>query len=157
LEVVPQSAQSDSLRGTRSRSVSSGASNTTRPKASGSGSQAEQVGQLEDKRKRNTEASGNFNPHFAEKKRITRYKARFRLKKKERNLNLEQTISELSGRAEELEKEAENLRRENGWLKEIVVMKSRAQREDSSSNQGQQEDAESGEEEEEPRAGRKRK
>jgi hypothetical protein len=38
---------------------------------------------------------------------------------------LEQTITELSGRAEELEKEAAELRKENGWLKEMVIMKSR--------------------------------
>ena len=64
------------------------------------------------------------------------------MKKKERNLNLEQTISELSGRAEELEKEAENLRRENGWLKEIVVMRSRVQREEQVKNKEQEEEQE---------------
>ncbi len=55
--------------------------------------------------------------------------ARFRLKKKQKNVNLEHTISDLTGRAEELEKQAEDLRRENGWLKEIVILKSRAARE----------------------------
>ena len=40
-----------------------------------------------------------------------------------RNLNLEQTVSELSGRADTLEREAADLRRENGWLKEIVMLK----------------------------------
>ncbi|KAG7099552.1 hypothetical protein E1B28_001385 [Marasmius oreades] len=60
----------------------------------------------EDKRQRNTAAS-----------------ARFRIKKKLRNLNLEQTVSELSGRADILEREAADLRRENGWLKEIVMLK----------------------------------
>jgi hypothetical protein len=53
--------------------------------------------------------------------------ARFRQKKKERSQNLEQTITELSGRVDDLEKEAEGLRRENTWLKEIVILKSRAQ------------------------------
>ncbi|KAI9059677.1 hypothetical protein FKP32DRAFT_1554501, partial [Trametes sanguinea] len=57
----------------------------------------------EDKRRRNTAAS-----------------ARFRIKKKLWTLNLERTISDLSGRVEELEREASELRRENGWLKEIV-------------------------------------
>ncbi|KAJ3971233.1 hypothetical protein EV361DRAFT_912244 [Lentinula raphanica] len=61
---------------------------------------------VEDKRRRNTAAS-----------------ARFRIKKKQRNLNLERTVSDLSGRADELEKEAADLRRENGWLKEIVMLK----------------------------------
>ncbi|KAJ4476590.1 hypothetical protein J3R30DRAFT_306591 [Lentinula aciculospora] len=60
----------------------------------------------EDKRRRNTAAS-----------------ARFRIKKKQRNLNLERTVSDLTGRADDLEKEAADLRRENGWLKEIVMLK----------------------------------
>ncbi|KAL0576571.1 hypothetical protein V5O48_005403 [Marasmius crinis-equi] len=60
----------------------------------------------EDKRRRNTAAS-----------------ARFRIKKKLRNLNLEKQVSELSGRADTLEREAADLRRENGWLKEIVMLK----------------------------------
>ncbi|KAF9065421.1 hypothetical protein BDP27DRAFT_1332039, partial [Rhodocollybia butyracea] len=63
-------------------------------------------GIVEDKRRRNTAAS-----------------ARFRIKKKQRNLNLERTVSDLTGRADELEKEASDLRRENGWLKEIIMMK----------------------------------
>jgi len=32
-------------------------------------------------------------------------------------------VSDLTGRAEELEREAADLRRENGWLKEIVMLK----------------------------------
>ncbi|KAG6869147.1 hypothetical protein C0993_012246 [Termitomyces sp. T159_Od127] len=62
----------------------------------------------EEKRRRNTEAS-----------------ARFRIKKKQRTLNLERTIKDLTGRAEDLEREAADLRLENGWLKEIVVLKGR--------------------------------
>ncbi|KAJ7139752.1 hypothetical protein C8R44DRAFT_605859 [Mycena epipterygia] len=54
----------------------------------------------EDKRRRNTAAS-----------------ARFRIKKKQRTLDLERSVSDLTGRAEELEREASDLRRENGWLK----------------------------------------
>ena len=38
---------------------------------------------------------------------------------------MERTISDLSGRVEELEREAAELRRENGWLKEIVMLKSK--------------------------------
>jgi len=60
----------------------------------------------EDKRRRNTAAS-----------------ARFRIKKKQKTLTLERTVSDLTGRAEELEREATELRRENGWLKEIVMLK----------------------------------
>jgi hypothetical protein len=46
------------------------------------------------------------------------------VKKKIKTVNLERTVSDLSGRVDELEQEAADLRRENGWLKEIVVLKS---------------------------------
>lgn len=58
----------------------------------------------EDKRRRNTAAS-----------------ARFRLKKKEREAALEGKAKELETRVNELERECEGLRRENGWLKGLVV------------------------------------
>ncbi|KAG2063288.1 hypothetical protein BDR04DRAFT_1111691 [Suillus decipiens] len=58
----------------------------------------------EDKRRRNTAAS-----------------ARFRLKKKEREAALERRAKELEERVVELERECEGLRRENGWLKGLVV------------------------------------
>lgn len=61
-------------------------------------------GSSEDKRKRNTAAS-----------------ARFRMKKKEREAALETKAKELEGRVNELERECEGLRRENGWLKGLVV------------------------------------
>ena len=38
---------------------------------------------------------------------------------------MERTVSDLTGRVDELEQEAADLRRENGWLKEIVMLKSR--------------------------------
>lgn len=49
--------------------------------------------------------------------------ARFRVKKKHKTIALERTVSDLTGRAEELEREVGDLRRENGWLKEIVMLK----------------------------------
>ncbi|KAL5528735.1 hypothetical protein ACEPAF_7872 [Sanghuangporus sanghuang] len=58
----------------------------------------------EDKRRRNTAAS-----------------ARFRLKKKEREAALERRAQELEARVNTLERECEGLRRENGWLKGLVV------------------------------------
>jgi len=58
----------------------------------------------EDKRRRNTAAS-----------------ARFRLKKKEREAALETKAKELEVKVTELERECESLRRENGWLKGLVV------------------------------------
>lgn len=59
---------------------------------------------VDDKRRRNTAAS-----------------ARFRLKKKEREAALERRAKELEDRVTELERECEGLRRENGWLKGLVV------------------------------------
>ena len=59
---------------------------------------------VEDKRRRNTAAS-----------------ARFRAKKKEREAALERRSKELEMRVGELERECEALRRENGWLKGLVV------------------------------------
>ena len=41
---------------------------------------------------------------------------------------LERTVTELEGRADVLEKEAVELRRENGWLKEMLVLKGRNMR-----------------------------
>ncbi|KAJ3902220.1 hypothetical protein F5879DRAFT_805810 [Lentinula edodes] len=58
----------------------------------------------EDKRRRNTAAS-----------------ARFRLKKKEREIALDKQTKELEARVNELEKQCEGLRQENGWLKGLVV------------------------------------
>lgn len=40
-------------------------------------------------------------------------------------MELERTLVELEGRADQLEKEAVELRRENGWLKEMVILKGR--------------------------------
>lgn len=69
----------------------------------------EAISIAEDKRRRNTAAS-----------------ARFRVKKKMKTVNLERTVADLTGRTEELEREAADLRRENGWLKEIILLKSRS-------------------------------
>jgi hypothetical protein len=62
------------------------------------------ISAAEDKRRRNTAAS-----------------ARFRLKKKEREAALEGKAKELEGRVSERERECEGLKRENGWLKGLVV------------------------------------
>ncbi|KAK7694266.1 hypothetical protein QCA50_001446 [Cerrena zonata] len=88
-------------------SPSVGASDTPSPDG-GEPVEGESLAITEDKRRRNTAAS-----------------ARFRVKKKQWTLNLERSISDLSGRVEELEREAAELRRENGWLKEIVMLKSK--------------------------------
>lgn len=82
----------------------------------------------EDKRRRNTAASGETNFLLRQQmslKHMAYRTARFRIKKKQWTLNLERTISDLSSRVQELEVEAAELRRENGWLKEIVMLKSK--------------------------------
>jgi hypothetical protein len=79
----------------------------------------------EEKRRRNTAASGKYGDHSCDLTPLTPATARFRVKKKQWTLNLERSITDLSGRVEELEREAAELRRENGWLKEIVMLKSK--------------------------------
>jgi hypothetical protein len=49
--------------------------------------------------------------------------ARFRIKKKHKTIALERSVTDLAGRAKELEREVAVLRRENGWLKDIVMLK----------------------------------
>lgn len=84
---------------------------------------------VEEKRRRNTAASGELATFLDRRGRVltdvARPTARFRVKKKQWTLNLERSITDLSGRVEELEREAAELRRENGWLKEIVMLKSK--------------------------------
>lgn len=58
----------------------------------------------EDKRRRNTAAS-----------------ARFRMKKKEREHALEKNTQVLQDRVSQLEREMESLRKENGWLRALVI------------------------------------
>ncbi|KAF7975748.1 hypothetical protein HWV62_8531 [Athelia sp. TMB] len=90
----------------------------------------------EDKRRRNTVAS-----------------ARFRIKKKQRSINLERSVSDLTGRAEELEREATELRRENGWLKEIVMLKGRSLQQNRAYQEGDEaSDSQESEESEEEEA-----
>ena len=38
---------------------------------------------------------------------------------------MEQTVTSLTRKVDDLEREAADLRRENGWLKEIVLLKAR--------------------------------
>ena len=51
------------------------------------------------------------------------FQARFRIKKKHKTIALERSVTDLSGRAEDLQREVTDLRRENIWLKEIVMLK----------------------------------
>jgi hypothetical protein len=82
----------------------SGSSPGASGSGSGSASSPPTTVAAEDKRKRNTAAS-----------------ARFRQKKKEREAALEQKAKELESKVSELERECEGLRRENGWLKGLVI------------------------------------
>jgi hypothetical protein len=65
--------------------------------------------------------SQNFSATEDKRRRNTAASARFRLKKKEREAALEKRAKELELRVGELERECEGLRRENGWLKGLVV------------------------------------
>ena len=65
--------------------------------------------------------STSLNPAEDKRRRNTAASARFRLKKKEREAALEKKAKELEVKVNELEKECEGLRRENGWLKGLVV------------------------------------
>jgi hypothetical protein len=47
--------------------------------------------------------------------------ARFRAKKKNHTVNLTRTVSDLTSRVAELEVEANDLRREQTWLRSLVV------------------------------------
>ncbi|KAJ8093489.1 hypothetical protein PM082_020346 [Marasmius tenuissimus] len=93
-------------RQARSRKSSSATSEANSPNADLTSINGEEaaVAAAEDKRRRNTAAS-----------------ARFRMKKKEREFALETKAKELEMRVNDLEKECEGLRRENGWLKGLVV------------------------------------
>ncbi|KAF8213469.1 hypothetical protein K438DRAFT_1804034 [Mycena galopus ATCC 62051] len=99
---MPQNPTSPEPTRTRARSQSQAGPSTS----TAAGDADDDDNDYEDKRRRNTAAS-----------------ARFRIKKKQKALGLERTVSDLTGRAEELEREAADLRRENGWLKEIVMLK----------------------------------
>jgi hypothetical protein len=80
----------------------------------------------DEKRRRNTAASGKvLLPTTDSEPTILQctFTARFRIKKKQKTVNLERSISDLTGRTEDLEREAADLRRENVWLKEIVMLK----------------------------------
>ncbi|KAI0745288.1 hypothetical protein C8Q76DRAFT_602781, partial [Earliella scabrosa] len=97
---VPTAKRARTSRG----SISSSTAESPQQMASPEDSSATPLTAAEDKRRRNTAAS-----------------ARFRLKKKEREAALERKAKELEVRVSELEKECEALRRENGWLKGLVV------------------------------------
>jgi hypothetical protein len=77
----------------------------------------------DEKRRRNTAASGKFSRGLPVLMSNKQSPARFRIKKKQRTVHLERSVSDLKGRAGELEKEVADLRRENSLLKEIVILK----------------------------------
>ncbi|TFK30392.1 hypothetical protein FA15DRAFT_5043 [Coprinopsis marcescibilis] len=99
---TPSSPGSDSAGASGRASTSRSRSGTANEELT----EGERLAMSEEKRRRNTAAS-----------------ARFRIKKKQKTVNLERSVSDLTGRAEELEREVSDLRRENGWLKEIVMLK----------------------------------
>ena len=89
---------------TRKSSTSTASGSTPAPDYNDEPNTTTPLSVSEDKRRRNTAAS-----------------ARFRLKKKEREAALEKKSKDLEIRVNELERECEGLKRENGWLKGLVV------------------------------------
>lgn len=65
--------------------------------------------------------SSPITPVDEKRRRNTAASARFRAKKKEREAALEEKAKVLETRVGELERECEGLRRENGWLRGLVV------------------------------------
>ncbi|KAF9025347.1 hypothetical protein BDZ89DRAFT_83005 [Hymenopellis radicata] len=66
-------------------------------------------------------SSSSITPVDEKRRRNTAASARFRAKKKEREAALEEKAKILETRVGELERECEGLRRENGWLRGLVV------------------------------------
>lgn len=86
-----------------------------------------QVPEVDDKRRRNTLASG-LSDRFALE--ILSYldvgqTARFRVKKKEREQALAKNAKELQDKVAVLEKEVDLLKKENGWLRGLIVEKAK--------------------------------
>lgn len=88
-------------------------------------SETERAATAEDKRRRNTAASGNPTLTALSGVSLYSFPARFRTKKKQWLLDMERTVTGLSRQVDDLEREAAELRRENGWLKEIVMLRTR--------------------------------
>ena len=111
-----------SRRGQQAQASAASNSNSSSPEVDLT--ETERAVASDEKRRRNTAASGTsfFIDHISGRL-IFVIAARFRVKKKHKTIALERTVSNLTGRAEELEREVGDLRQENGWLKEIVVLK----------------------------------
>lgn len=117
------SQQSSSTPQTSSASASSASSNPAPKRARTSRSASVEQNDVSEPGSPEAEKYGSTPLTAAEDKRRrnTAASARFRLKKKEREAALEKKSKELEVRVSELEKECEALRRENGWLKGLVV------------------------------------
>ena len=149
-----------SASGSRARSRSTTSSGSPTP-VSPTSSRAfvDESAMTEDKRRRNTLASGmatSQSPSISSVLLIiiTGFiSARFRIKKKHKTLALERSVVELEARADDLEREASELRRENGWLKEMLIMKGRTVRAQAAAAKAALEQAEEEEEDEEEEEG----
>jgi hypothetical protein len=76
---------------------------------------------FDDEDQDNDELLAGLTPAEDKRRRNTAASARFRAKKKEREQALERKAKDLDGRVADLERECEALRRENGWLRGLVV------------------------------------
>ncbi|KAI0088163.1 hypothetical protein BDY19DRAFT_952510 [Irpex rosettiformis] len=126
LSISNSSSDSQSPSSTTQTSSASASSTTSHPapkRARTSRSMSVEQNDVSEPASPEAEKYGNSPMNAAEDKRRrnTAASARFRLKKKEREAALEKKAKELEVRVSELEKECEALRRENGWLKGLVV------------------------------------
>ena len=115
---------SDAISRGQQAQASAAASNSNSSSPEVELTEAERAAASDEKRRKNTAASGTslFFYHMSGRLMFVGV-ARFRVKKKHKTIALERAVSNLTGRAEELEREVGDLRQENGWLKEIVVLK----------------------------------
>ncbi|KAG6866407.1 hypothetical protein C0991_004692 [Blastosporella zonata] len=125
--LAPSLAQLIALHGTPAASYPPISTPTTpspsAPPAKRSRTRKESVSTVDspEEHREETPAPHGISPAEDKRRRNTAASARFRLKKKEREAALEGKAKELEARVNELERECEGLRRENGWLKGLVV------------------------------------
>ena len=85
------------------------------------GESYEQAKKRTEKEHRDAEAAAKRELEEDKRRRNTAASARFRVKKKAREAALEQEANQYKGRVEQLEKEVGDLKRENGWLRGLII------------------------------------
>ncbi|GAB1525062.1 hypothetical protein RhiTH_008219 [Rhizoctonia solani] len=118
-EVTPAAKRARTAK-TTSSSTSSSSSPSVPPSSSSSSSPTTSAA-LPDPSEAEPDTSTPLTAAEDKRRRNTAASARFRLKKKEREAALDAKAHALEERVASLERECEGLRRENGWLRGLVV------------------------------------